>query len=56
MEGHLLRLDLPVFDVYLVSAQHNGDVVANSAVRTSQQYEVFVLWHFNYARQASLLY
>ena len=33
VEDNGLGLDLPVLDVHLVASQHNGDVLADSAVR-----------------------
>lgn len=33
VEGHLLGLHLPVLDIYLVSAEHDRDVVTHSALR-----------------------
>ena len=32
VEDDGLGLDLPVLDVHLVASQHNGDVLANSAL------------------------
>ena len=33
VEDNGLSLDLPVLDVHLVAGQHNGDVLANPALR-----------------------
>ena len=33
VEDNGLSLDLPVLDVHLVARQHDGDVLANSAVK-----------------------